>query len=169
MDTFSQTSNTQRENKNTILTSEKRDKSDTLAETLKGLTINNAGYYESDSVNANGAKGDPASDPKISNHTSDVNKIKVTDTSNGDLQQKLLSNRTLPIITTTIDPWIDDRVETCAASPHRLATPQTTEVVTDAAGSSTRVLQTPRRVSRTGREGTNPGDCDIAARSPRYN
>ena len=54
-----------------ILTSEKRDKSDTLAEMLKGLTINDAGYYESDPANANDTKGDPASDPKVCTHATD--------------------------------------------------------------------------------------------------
>ena len=75
-----------------ILTSEKRDKSDTLAEMLKGLTINDAGYYESDLANANDKKGNPASKPKIETHTSDGNKGKVTYTINGDLQQKYLVN-----------------------------------------------------------------------------
>ena len=87
VDTFSKTPNTQRENENTILTSEKRDKSDALIETLKGLTINNSVYYESESVNVDDSKGDPASDPKVATHTTDGNKRKVTDTSNGDLQQ----------------------------------------------------------------------------------
>ena len=57
VDDFSQTSNTQRENENTILTSDNLDKSDELVETLKDLTINNAVYYVSESANANGAKG----------------------------------------------------------------------------------------------------------------
>ena len=118
------------------MTSEKRDKSDTLAETLKGLTINNAGYCESDSANTNDTKVDPLSNRKIVTHISDGKKIKVTDTSNEDLQQKLLSNRTLPIITTTIDPHIDDMVATCGASPHELVTPQTTKGSTDVARSS---------------------------------
>ena len=69
------------------MTSEKQDKSNAIAEPLKGLTTNDAGYYESDPVNANDAKGDPASDPKISTYTSDGKKRKFTDTSNRDLQQ----------------------------------------------------------------------------------
>ena len=82
VDHFSMTPNTQRENENTIFTSENRYKSDALAETLKGLTINYAVYYESDSANTNDAKGDPASYMKVSTHTTDVKKRKVTDTSN---------------------------------------------------------------------------------------
>ena len=59
-DNFSQTFNTQRENANAILTSEKLVKSDELAERLNFLRINDAEYYISDSVNTNDAKGDPA-------------------------------------------------------------------------------------------------------------
>ena len=58
MDTFSHTPvtpNAQGESENTILTSEKRNKSDALVETLKGLTINNAKNYVSYSENANEA------------------------------------------------------------------------------------------------------------------
>ena len=49
---FSQTfvtPNTQGDNENKTLKSEKRNKLDALAETLKGLTINDSGYHESDS------------------------------------------------------------------------------------------------------------------------
>ena len=56
VDTFSQKSNTQRENANKILTSEKVDESDALAEALKRFTINDAGYSESDSANEKDAK-----------------------------------------------------------------------------------------------------------------
>ena len=48
MDNFCQspvTTNTQRDNANAILTSERINNSDALAETLKRLTINNAVYY----------------------------------------------------------------------------------------------------------------------------
>ena len=50
VDTFSQTPitpNTQGKNKNMILTSKKQNNSDALEKTIKGLTINNARYYES--------------------------------------------------------------------------------------------------------------------------
>ena len=59
--------------------------SDALAKTLKGLTINNYGYHESDSTNANETKGDPASNPKVATHSSDRKKRKSTETSNGYL------------------------------------------------------------------------------------
>ena len=76
-DTFCQTPvtpNTQGENENVILKSERLNNWDALAEMLKVLIINNAGYYELDSANKNGAKRDPASDPKIDTHTSDRKK-----------------------------------------------------------------------------------------------
>ena len=79
--TFSHTSNTQRQNTNGILKSEKLDKSDELAETLKYLKINNAEYYVSNSVNTNDGKSDPASNPKTVTHTRDKYG-KVTDNSN---------------------------------------------------------------------------------------
>ena len=44
-DTFSHTSSIQRDNSNTIFTSEKLDKSDDLADALKDLTIKDAKCY----------------------------------------------------------------------------------------------------------------------------
>ena len=69
------------------MTSEKLDISDDLAETLKYLTIKDAEYYISDSVNANYEKCDPASDLETVTHTSDGKKIEVTDSSNGILKK----------------------------------------------------------------------------------
>ena len=149
-----------------ILTSEKQDKLDVLAENLKGLKISKAGYYESYSANLNDKKGDSASDSKLATHTTDGKKRKFTDTSNEDLQQKILSNRNLPIITTMIEPRIGNMVVTSGAYPHKLATTNMMEVIMDAAHSSVRILWTPRRVSRTGRDGTTPGDRDIAVSPP---
>ena len=168
-DIFSQTSNIQREDANTIWTSEKLDKSYALAEMLKGLIIYVSGYYWSDSANANDAKGDPASDPKTGTHTSDNKKRKVTDTSNGDLQQKLLSNWTLPIITMEMDTQIDNMITTCSENPHTIAMPLMKEVIMDAARRSARVLWTPKHVSRTGREGNTPGITPHAVIPPRAN
>ena len=53
MDNFYQypvTPNTQGENENAILTSGRLNNSDTLAKTLKVLTINYAGYYNPDKI-----------------------------------------------------------------------------------------------------------------------
>ena len=164
-DTFSQTYNTQRENVNERLTSEKLDKSDALAETLKYLTINDTAYYESDSANENDEKVDSTRNPKIVTHTSDENKRKFTDTSNRYLQQKLWSNWTLKIVTTTMDPRIDDSIATCSGTPHTLVTPTTKELVTDTAFRSARVLRTPMYVIRKGSYGTTPRDTPHSVRN----
>ena len=133
------TTNTQRENTNTILTSERINYLDVLAETLRGLTINNAGYYH---LYKNDAEADPASNPKVATHTSDE-KNKVTDTTNENLQQKLLINRTLPIITMTIDTRITDRVANCGGTPHAHTTTTTKPVITDVARSRAHIIWTP--------------------------
>ena len=99
-----------------------------------------AGYYDSESANTNDARGNPESDPNKVTHTSDGKKINVTDTINRYLQQKLLSNWTLPIITTTMDPQINDRIATCSETPHTIAMPLTKEVVTDTACRFSRLL-----------------------------
>ena len=89
---------------------------------------------------------------------------KVTDTSNRILQQKFLSNWTLPIVTTTMNPRIDDRISTCGGTAHALATPTTKEVITDTTHSSARVSRTPWHISRIGRDSTTPGDFEISLR-----
>ena len=109
------------------------------------------------------------SNAKTVNHTIDGKKRKVTDTSNGILQQKLLSNRNLLIVTTTMDSRIGDRIAICGGTHHMLVRSTTKEVITDAARRSTQVNRNPRRVIQTGRDGTNPGDCNIAVRSPQNN
>ena len=111
MDTFYQslvTTNTQVENTNAIFASERQNTSDVLEEKLKGLTldstINNSAYYNSDEYDA---ESDPNSDP-LATHNNDRKKIKFTDTDtiNGNSPQKLLINRTLPIIIPPIYPPI---------------------------------------------------------------
>ena len=126
---------------------------DALSETIKGLKINNTGYYESEK---NDAKDDYASDPKTVPHTSDGKKRKVTDTSNGNLQQKLLINQTPLIISTMFEPLITDSFATYGGTPHAITKPTTKEVITDAARSSAHILRTPGHVCRTVRDGTIP-------------
>ena len=159
-------SNTQGENENAILTSKRLNNLDALSKTLKVLKINNARYYESDE---NDAKFDPASNPKVATHTSDGKKIKVMDTNNINLEQILLSNLTLLIITTTIDPWVLDIAVICGGTTNDLMTPTTKGVIMDAACIRTRILHTPGRVIRTGRDGTTPHDRDVVVSSPQDN
>ena len=93
MDIFYQssvTTNTQRENANAIFASKKRNTSDMLAETLKGLTLDST---INNSANYNSEEDDAESDAKINmlvtTHTSDRKRIKVTDndTTNGNYPQ----------------------------------------------------------------------------------
>ena len=85
------TTNTQEENVNAIFTSERRNTSDMLTETLKLLTldstINDSAYYNSDK---NNAESNPKIDPLVATHTSNGKKIKFTDTdtTNGNYPQK---------------------------------------------------------------------------------
>ena len=130
MDNFSHTSNTQRDNANAIFTSENLDKSDDLADTLNYLTINNTEYYASNSETVNDAKGDPAINLKVVAHTSDW-KGKVTDTGNRNLQQKLLSNQTLPVVL-TMNPRIDYNIAMIGGGSQTLSMPAMKEVVAGA-------------------------------------
>ena len=109
------------------------------------------------------------SDHKVSTRTSDGKKRKVANTGNGILQQKLLINRTLPIIPTTIDHLIPDRVETRGDNPQALTTPTTKGVITYAVCSSAYILWTLGNVSRTGRDVTAPCNRDVVISSPQDN
>ena len=144
--TFSHTSNTQRDDSNVILTSKKLDKSDDLEETLNDLTVNDYVYYVSDSANANDTIGDPGSNPKIVPHNGDGKIKNVMDTRNRILQQALLSNRILPILTTKINPRIDNSIATCGGTPHTLAMPRTKGLIIETVRSGVQVNWTPRHV-----------------------
>ena len=65
----------------------------------------------------------------------------------------------------TIGPRIYNRVAASGASPLNITTPQTT----DAAHSNAQIIQTPRHVSWTVRDGNTPGDCNVSVRSPFSN
>ena len=78
------------------------------------------------------------------------------------MQQELLINRNLPIITTAIDSHIPDRVETCEGTTHARTTPTTKQVITDAALSSAHVLRTPGHVNRMGRDDNTPRERNVS-------
>ena len=128
------------------------------------MTINDAGYYNLDK---NDAEDNQKSAPKVDTHTSDEKERKVTETTNRNPPQKLLSNRTLPIITTLIDPWIPDGIETCGGTPHVRPTPTSKVVITDVTRSSVRIFQTHAGVSKKDRDGTTPHNCNTSIKSPR--
>ena len=80
-----------------------------------------------------------------------------------------MSKQNLPIVTTTIYPRIENRIANFGGTPHTLEAPMTKEVITDAARRSAWVNRTRRHEIRTDRDGTTPGNFDIAVRSPRHN
>ena len=121
MDTFCQspvTTNSQGENANT---SERRNNLDKLSETLRVLTIDstikNSAYYNSDKDDP---EGDPKRDPLGATHTSDRKKRKIThtDTTKGNYPQKLLINRTIPVIIPPINRHILDGVAAGRGTMH---------------------------------------------------
>ena len=128
---------------------------------LNDLTINDSRYYISNSATANDTKVITESYPK----TVSDRKVKVTGNINKNMQQKLLSNRTLPVVVTAMEPMIDDMIETIGGASHTLSTTATKEVVTDVSCGSARVNWTPRNVIWTGRDFSTPGDTSLAVRS----
>ena len=86
----------------------------------------------------NVAKSDQKSNPLVDTHTSDGKKRKFTnnDTTNRNYPQKLLINRTLPIIIPPIDPHILDGVASGRGIMHARQTPTSKVIVTDMARSS---------------------------------
>ena len=149
MDTFSHTSNTQRENTNAMFTSEKLDKSDELEDALNYMAINNAKYYESNSATSRDAQGDPTRNPMTVTHSSNRKK-KVTDTSIGNFEQILLRNWNLPVVIPTMNPRIDQSIVPIAVATKTLLKPETKEVVADATCGGAWVNMTLRQASRTG-------------------
>ena len=131
-DTFSHTSNTQRQNSNTIFTSEKLDKSDDLEDALQYLTINDAKYYESNTATAIDAQVDLTCNQETVTHTINGNET-VTHISNGYFERKLLSNRNIPVVVPTMNPRVDQSIMPILVAPQTLLTPAMKEVVTDLA------------------------------------
>ena len=109
---------------------------DDIPDILNDLTINDAEYYVSNSAISNDAKVNFESNHKTGNHTSS-GKVKVVDTSNGSFQQKLFSNRTLPVIVPTMNPRIENMIAPIGGSSQTLFTPVTKKVVADAECSGT--------------------------------
>ena len=162
-DNFSHKSNTQRENLNAIFTIEKLDKLDKLEDMLKDLTINNAKYCLSNTATMSDAQGDHEIYTKTVTHTSD-GKGKVRYTKNDNIEQELLSNQTLPVVFLKMNPRIYDRNATIIGASQMILTPETKEVVADTACGSAWVSRTPRQVSQTGIDGSNPGDvCNVVS------
>ena len=121
---FSHTSKTKKENANTIYISEKVDKLDELVEAVNILTINDAKYYESNTATASDAQGGIVRNPETVAHNSNGNET-VTHTSNVNFEQKLLSNRTIPVVALMMNPSIDQIIAPILMAPQTLLMPGT--------------------------------------------
>ena len=142
-DTFSHASSAQIENANAIFTSENLDKSGELVDAVNNLTINYAKCYESNTATASGAQGDLTSNPET-----------VTHASSGIFEKKLLSFRTIHVLTMPTNPGIAAIILTTQT----LLTPATKEIISDTAVVSTCMSRTVWQVSRTGVDRSTPGD-----------
>ena len=116
VDTFSNASNTQRENASGIFTNEKLDKLDEPVDAIYNLTINDSKYSDSKTATASGSQGDITRNPETVTYTSN-SKETVTRISNGNYEQKLLSNWTIPAVILTINPRIDQRIPPILLAP----------------------------------------------------
>ena len=130
---------------------------DELEEAANNLTINDAKYYESNTSTASDAQGDLTCNLETVNHTSNGNET-VTHTSNVIFEQKLLSNRSIPVVVPMTNLMIDQRIAPIILEPQTLLTPATKEVAADAASGGTWVNKTLRKVSQTGVSGSTPGN-----------
>ena len=139
------------------------DKLDELVDAVKFLTINDAKYYESSTATASDTQVDLTRNPETVNHTIHGNET-FNHTSNRNFEQKIFSNRTIPIFPPTMNPGTDQRIEPTILAPQTLLTPTTKEVVTYTASSGECINRTPRQVSRLGVDGSTPGEIRDSVR-----
>ena len=89
------------------------------------------------------------------NHTNNRNE-RVTHTSNGNFEQKLLSNRTIPVFPPVMNPGVDQGIAPVVLAPQMLLTPATNEVVADAVSGGAQKNMAPQKVSKTSVAGSTP-------------
>ena len=116
---------------------------DGLVDTVKKLTINDSEYYESDTATASDTQDDPIYNPEKVNHTGNRNE-RVTNTNNGNFEQKLLSNRTIPIVVRTMIPRIEQSIAPIVMAPQTILIPMMKESVVHMASGGTGVNKTPQ-------------------------
>ena len=90
-------------------------------------------------------------------HTINGNEI-FTHTINGNFKQKLLSNWTIHVVVSAINPGIDQGIALIVLAPKTLLAPAMKEVIADAASGGAWVNKIMRQVSSTGVDGSNPGN-----------
>ena len=98
-----------------MVTSEKLDKAAELVDAVKNLTINDVGYYESDTATTWDAKGNITRNPETVTPTSNGNKP-VTHTRNSNFE-KILSNQTIHVVVPTMNPSIDQSIAPIGLAP----------------------------------------------------
>ena len=120
------------------------------------MTINDDEYYESNTATTSDTQDDIKCNMETVTHTLKRNET-FNYTSNEKFEQKILSNQSIPVLTPAMNPWIDQGIAPIVLAPQTLLTPETKEVVTDAASSRAWINRTLRQVSRMGVKGSTPG------------
>ena len=118
-----------------------------MVDAVKNLTINDIEYYESNIATASDAQVNITSNPE-----------KVTHTSNGNFEQKLLSYQTIPVLPLPTNLGIDQGILEIRLMPQTLMKPVTKKIVSVVVLGDKWVNRGPRRVSRTDVDGIAPGN-----------
>ena len=120
-----------------------------MVDAVNNLTINNAKYYKSSTVTATDAQDNLTRNQETVTHTSNENETFIH-TSNRNFGQKLLSNRTIPIMPPAMNPGIYQGIALIILALQTLLVHAMKEFVADTASGGARVNRTPRKLSRTG-------------------
>ena len=114
-----------------------------LVDSVKNLTIDDAKYYESNTLTVSDTQGDLTRNMETITHNSSGNE-RVTHTSKIIFEQELLRNWIIPVVVPNMNPRIEQRIALIVLAPQTLLTPATKEVVTDASLGSAWVNSNPR-------------------------
>ena len=123
---------------------------------MKNLTIKNAEYHESNIATTSDTQFDITRNPETVTHTSNGNET-FTQTSSGNFEQKLLSNRTIPVLKPPMNPGTDQGIVPIILAPQTLLKPATKEVATDTASVGMWINRNTKQVSRTWVDRSAPG------------
>ena len=109
------------------------------------MTINDSGYYESNTANTSDTQGDLTSNLETFNHIN-----------NDKFEQKLLSYRINPVFL----PLTNQGIAEIKLTPQRLLTPAMKEIVMGVASGGAWTSRTTQQVIITGVDGSTPGRID---------
>ena len=158
---FSITPSTQREILNAVFASEKLENLDGLVDAVVNMKINNIKYQLNAAILSD-AQVKFASDPE-----------KITHTSNGITHQELLSSRTIGILHeefSILPPPMNPRISAIILPPQTINSTEVQEIVTNAASNNTGTNRPPRKIIRTGINGTtqvHSGIGETSTQAPR--